>query len=77
MAIVKLTVKSLKALLSQYPDDTPIVVSGDSEGNHYHPLTNNCDGGLNPVTFEKYGVEIHSDDDAPDDADVALILYPD
>lgn len=76
-----MTVGRLKKLLSEYPDKTPIVVSGDSEGNHFHVLSDMCNGGLNPVTIAQRGVfqdvEVYCDEDAPKNAIQALVIYPD
>ena len=71
------TVKDLMKILKSVPANTPIVMSSDSEGNSYGMLTEMCNGGLNKVTKERYGVEVHSDDDAPENAIDALLLYPD
>ena len=55
-----ITVSKLIELLSQFPDDTPVVMAGDSEGNTIKPLE---EIELNKGYVDGYEVElIHPDD---------------
>lgn len=66
--MAKMTAGKLAKLLSEVPPNTPIVLSGDSEGNYYNVLSEFGIGGL----MKAREVEI----DLPDSKDI-FVLYPD
>jgi hypothetical protein len=55
------TVGRLKARLAEFPDDTPVIMSKDAEGNGYSPLS-----GVYPARYEAtstYSGEIRDEED--------------
>ncbi len=72
-----MTAGRLATFLKSLPKDMPIVLSQDSEGNGFGILTDIGMGGVAPVTEERYGVEVHSEEDAPKNAIKAFVIYPD
>jgi hypothetical protein len=59
-----LTVKRLKELLSDYPDQHIIILASDSEGNSFSPMSEADQGGYFAET-NSWGEYRHSDDDPP------------
>lgn len=75
-----ITAGQLRTWLNNVPDDTPIVMSSDAEGNNFSPLAE--------VSPEHYVAEstwsgflVHPDDDDPngygiDDAEQVIVVWP-
>lgn len=45
-----MTVKDLRDLLAQMPDDALVILAEDPEGNGYGPLESVVEGAYNPIT---------------------------
>jgi hypothetical protein len=79
-----LKVSELKEILNSLPDDTQIVMSSDSEGNSYSPLSGYCVGQYVPEntwsgTFydeTDFKSECEEGYCEPDSAIVALCIWP-
>lgn len=73
-----MTVLELKARLAEYPDDMPVVLSSDSEGNEHRPLADVSDGLYEPSTVWCYGHVLAEEDeaDASDKVYKAVVLWP-
>ena len=71
-------VKELKKVLEQYNDDQEVILSKDSEGNSFSPLS--CHGGYLYVPVETYYGDIYNNNDAEeaglDYIENALVLWP-
>ena len=85
------TVGALKALLANYPDDLPIVLSADPEGNYFGRLADHSEQMIDPEeggrpeqiwpTPEGYAQGLANqsyteDDEAPEGCVRALVLWP-
>ena len=72
-----MTIKELKDQLNKYPDDMPVVLSQDSEGNQHRPLADVSDGLYEPE-FEWAGMVLAEEDEetASDKAYQACVLWP-
>ncbi|MET0416648.1 MAG: hypothetical protein ABW022_11575 [Actinoplanes sp.] len=58
-----MTVGKLREALADYPDDTPLVVQSDSEGNNFHPLYSTGWGWWRPDWREPVSTEDEDDDE--------------
>jgi hypothetical protein len=73
-----MTVKELKATLEEYDDDDLVVLSRDSEGNGYSPLSQHGGAWYRPDTTWS-GDLLDDDEDEPDteSGDVhTVVLWP-
>ena len=68
------TVGDLRKLLEILPDDMPVVLSSDAEGNGYSPLS--ITERALYVQENTWSGEVFDPGDAPDNAVIALVLYP-
>lgn len=70
------TVGALKEALAGVPDDTPVILEKDAEGNGYSPLS----GVYTDCVYEaesNWSGEVHSTDDEdyePDERDVRVVV---
>lgn len=81
-----MTVKELREILANYPDDMKIVMSSDEEGNSFSPLYDcaesmytdgKWDGGQIYVKDEYIGTMGYTEEDrAPEGAEKVLVLWP-
>lgn len=63
-----LTVGQLRELLADVPDDTPVILSKDAEGNGYSPLSSvNTDEGTVYVPETTWSGEVYTLDGRDDD----------
>jgi hypothetical protein len=72
-----MTVGELKAKLAAYPDDRPVVLSRDSEGNEHRPLADVSGGLYEPET--SWCGNVLAEEDAPlasNKAYKAVVLWP-
>ena len=81
-------VSELKQLLENYPDDTEIIMSKDSEGNNYSPLSQVAGAIYIPETTwfgDIYSPEWSAEDACMDEAEreefkknakISLVLWP-
>lgn len=58
-----MTVGKLREALAAYPDDTPLVVQSDAEGNNFHPLYSTGWGWWRPDWREPVDTEDEGDDE--------------
>jgi hypothetical protein len=81
------TVADLRRALAQYPDDTPVILSSDEEGNSFSPLAdatrgmyllNSSFAGEHYPTEEDRLAEENPDefDPAPESAVFSVFLWP-
>lgn len=72
-----MTAGELKAKLAEYPDDMPVVLSRDSEGNEHRPLSD-VSGGLYEPENAWFGNVLAKEDEseASDKAFEAVVLWP-
>lgn len=72
-----MTVGELKQALEKVPDDMPVILSSDGEGNSYSPLASWSAGLLYEAYTTWYG-EVHNPTDPDDtvDGDPCLVLWP-
>lgn len=72
-----MTVKELREALENLPDDLPVVMSKDSEGNAYSPLSSYADDVEYVAETTWYG-ELYSkdEDERPDNGVDVLCLWP-
>lgn len=69
-----LRVHDLKEILAELPDDMPVIVAADEEGNQYHFA---AEAAVNTYRREDtYTVVAIDPDDAEDDDPQALIIWP-
>lgn len=70
-----MTVKELKEILKDLPDNMEVILSRDEEGNAFHPLAGT---GVSPCTINDYGIDVYSDDDelAEGLTHHCLVLWP-
>lgn len=71
-----MTVGQLREALASYPDDTPMVVQSDAEGNAFHPLAGAAWGWWRPDWREPVNTE-DEDDEEPwePDGKVLPVLF--
>lgn len=63
-----ITAGQLRALLEGVPDDTPVILSKDAEGNGYSPLSSvNTDEGTVYVPETAWSGEVYTQDGRDDD----------
>lgn len=55
-----MNVKELRELLNQYPDETPVLIARDEEGNGFNHLS---DYGFSHYADDDYEVEVYHPDD--------------
>jgi hypothetical protein len=65
-----LNIKELKELLDQYPDNTPVLIARDEEGNGFNHLN---DYGFSHYTEDGYEVEVHHPNDIENYKEEALM----
>jgi len=70
----KMTAGELKATLAEYPDDMPVVLSRDSEGNEHRPLAD-VSGGLYEPENDCCG-NVLAEEDESIASDKAVVLWP-
>lgn len=73
-----MNIKQLRAELSRYPDEMPVILSVDSEGNQGSPLSETTEGWYEPECPWK-GDIVHEDDYDPEErpeAERVLFLWP-
>ncbi len=72
-----MTAGELKAKLAEYPDDRPVVLSRDSEGNEHRPLADVSGGLYEPENGWRGNVLAEEDEGmASDKAYKAVVLWP-
>lgn len=72
-----MTAGELKAKLAEYPDDMPVVLSRDSEGNEQRPLADVSDGLYEPDNDWCGNVLAEEDEgDASEMAYRVVVLWP-
>lgn len=72
-----MTVAELRSELAKYPDDMPVVLSQDSEGNEHRPLADVSSELYEPDTDWRGNVLAEEDEaDASDSAYRAVSLWP-
>lgn len=72
-----MTAGELKAMLAEYPDDMPVVLSRDSEGNEHRPLADVSNGLYEPENGWCGNVLAEEDEaDASNKAYNAVVLWP-
>lgn len=82
VACTSTTVGELKAWLANLPDQLPIILSKDAEGNDFSPLCDRNQGWYiptSPWSGESWAADDDADDEdciPPDDALPALFLWP-
>ena len=70
-----MTVGELKKALELWPDELPVVLSRDAEGNEHRPLFE-VGHGYYEAEAEWYGHATETADDAGPDAKLVVILWP-
>lgn len=68
-----MTVKQLKILLHEHPDDAIVVISRDAEGNGHSPLSQVYPGKYYP--FNTWSGEFYGEDDVRD-GQQCVALFP-
>lgn len=72
-----MTAGELKAKLAEYPDDMPVILSQDSEGNEHRPLADVCSGLYDPENSWRGNVLAEEDEaGASAKAYKAVVLWP-
>lgn len=79
-----MNVKELRELLTELPDEMPVIMSKDEEGNHFSPLCELSPGRYQAVSTysgEWYDPEDQNpnwtpEDEIPEDAIPAICLWP-
>lgn len=72
-----LTVKDLKELIKDLPDDMPVVMSKDGEGNGFSPLSDYSMGKYAPdSTWSGEWYQDEDERDAPRGSKKAICLWP-
>jgi hypothetical protein len=80
--VYALTAGELRARLEGVPDDTPVILSQDAEGNGYSPLSSVETGGLvyepeSTGAGHVYDTEPDDEDDyVPQDGTPVVLLWP-
>lgn len=72
-----ITAGDLRARLERVPDDTPVILQKDAEGNGYSPLSNVETEGYVYEPDSTYSGEVHDTEDGDyeaDDRDVKIVL---
>jgi hypothetical protein len=69
-----MTVGKLREVLAGYPDDTPLVVQSDSEGNNFHPLYSAGWGWWHPEWREPVSTDDEDEPFEPDDAMLPVLF---
>jgi len=68
-----MTVGQLRETLTDYPDDTPLVVQSDAEGNDFHPLARAGWGWWRPDWREPVNFDDQDDEEEPWEPDGTVL----
>lgn len=68
-----MNVKELRELISDLPEDAPVIIASDEEGNSFHAL----DGwSVSAFAQSGYEFEVFDDDPSYENDPKALVLWP-
>jgi hypothetical protein len=71
-----MTVKELRELLAKFPDDLPVIISKDGEGNEHSPLAEARYGRYEADSTWSGHVYAEDDEEIPDHAVPCIVVTP-